>query len=85
MAAGAVPVVFGAGGPAEIVRHGVDGFHWHTLEQLAQLTRRLMGDPDLLSSMSKAAQERAKDFAPEVFDRGVRNLVDSLKTADQTK
>jgi glycosyltransferase involved in cell wall biosynthesis len=85
MAAGAVPLVFGAGGPAEIVRHGVDGFHWHTLEQLAQLTRRLMGDSDLLSSMSRAAQERAKDFAPEVFDRGVRNLVDSLKTADQTR
>jgi glycosyltransferase involved in cell wall biosynthesis len=85
MAAGAVPLVFGAGGPAEIVRHGVDGFHWHTLEQLAQLTRRLMGDSELRSSMSSAARERARDFAPEVFDRSVRDLVESLKVGSQTR
>jgi len=85
MAAGAVPLVFGAGGPAEIVRHGVDGFHWHTLEQLAQLTRRLMGDAELRSSMSSSARERAKDFAPEVFDRSVRNLVESLTVGSQTR
>lgn len=85
MAAGAVPLVFGAGGPAEIVRHGVDGFHWHTLEQLAQLTRRLMGDTELRSSMSNAARERARDFAPEVFDRSVRNLVESLTVGFQTR
>jgi len=85
MAAGAVPLVFGSGGPAEIVRHGVDGFHWHTLEQLAQLTRRLMGDSELRSSMSNAARERARDFAPEVFDRSVRDLVESLKVGPQTR
>jgi hypothetical protein len=67
------------------VRHGVDGFHWHTLEQLAQLTRRLMGDSELRSSMSNAARERARDFAPEVFDRSVRDLVESLKVGSQTR
>ena len=85
MAAGAVPLVFGAGGPAEIVRHGVDGFHWHTLEQLAQFTRRLMSDTELRSSMSNAARVRARDFAPEVFDRSVRNLVESLTVGFQTR
>ena len=38
MAAGAVPLVFGAAGPAEIVRDGVDGRHWRTLDQLADQT-----------------------------------------------
>ncbi len=35
MAAGAVPVVYGRAGPVEIVRPGLDGLHWDTLEQLA--------------------------------------------------
>ena len=31
MAAGAVPIVYGAAGPAEIVRDGVEGRTWRTL------------------------------------------------------
>ena len=34
MAAGAVPLVFAAGGPAEIVQDGVNGCHWRTLDEL---------------------------------------------------
>lgn len=71
MAAGAVPVVFGAAGPAEIVRHGVDGFHWRTLAELTDLTRRLMNDDELRRSMSHSAVERARDFDIDAF---VRNL-----------
>ncbi len=81
MAAGAVPLVFGVAGPAEIVRHGIDGFHWHTLEQLAQQTRRLIGDPDLLRTMSQSAQQRAQDFDVEVFTEGMRTLVDSRRSS----
>jgi len=67
MAAGAVPVVFGAAGPAEIVRHGVDGYHWHTQDELVQFTRRLIADEDLREAMSASAQARARDFSHEVF------------------
>ena len=52
MAAGAVPVVFAAAGPAEIVRHGVDGFHWKTLDELQSFTRQLMNDEELRLKMS---------------------------------
>ena len=45
MAAGAVPLVFGAAGPAEIVEHGVNGFHWRTTDELIALTKRLIADP----------------------------------------
>ena len=34
MAAGAVPLVFAAAGPAEIVQHGINGYHWGTLDEL---------------------------------------------------
>ena len=72
MAAGAVPVVFGAAGPAEIVRHGVDGYHWHSPEDLVRFTRQLIADPALRSTMSAQAQARAKDFTAEVFSANLR-------------
>lgn len=75
MAAGAVPVVFGAAGPAEIVRHGVDGFHWRTLEELQSFTRRLMSDPALRRAMSENARQRVADFSEERFAEAIRSVV----------
>jgi len=79
MAAGAVPVVFGAAGPAEIVRHGVDGFHWCTLDELAVCTRRLMNDETLRLSMAASARDRAAKFGLNAFARSLTAVV-----ADQT-
>ena len=72
MAAGAVPVVFGAAGPAEIVRHGIDGYHWHTPDELVHFTRGLIADADLRAAMSASAQARAKDFSHAVFTSQLR-------------
>lgn len=78
MAAGAVPVVFGAAGPAEIVRHGVDGFHWRTLEELRNCTRRLIEDPELRAAMSTNARARVDEFSRERFAAGVLHSIDSI-------
>lgn len=75
MAAGAVPVVFAAAGPAEIVRHGVDGFHWHTIDELQRLTARLVDDTEMRQRMSAAARERAGDFTVARFDEGLGRLI----------
>jgi len=75
MAAGAVPIVFGAAGPAEIVRHGIDGFHWHTQQELAQYTRQLMGDSTMLATMSASAQQRATAYSSANFAKGLRDVV----------
>ncbi len=72
MAAGAVPVVFGAAGPAEIVRHGVDGLHWHTPTELTRLTLKLIADPVRLATMSASAQQRARDYSMENFSSRLR-------------
>lgn len=77
MAAGAVPLVYSVGGPSEIVRNGVDGFHWSTPEQLARLTRQLIGDESLMKTLADSAMRRAADFTPEVFDERLRSLVAS--------
>jgi glycosyltransferase involved in cell wall biosynthesis len=72
MSAGAVPLVFPVAGPAEIVRHDVDGLHWHTLEELNGLTEGLMRDPDRRHRLSVAARSRAEDYSTERFRTRLR-------------
>ena len=66
MAAGAVPIVFGAAGPAEIVQDGVNGRHWHTLDELAELTVELAA-ADARGELAAAAVRRADDFSASAF------------------
>ena len=74
MAAGAVPLVFGAAGPAEVVRHDVDGLHWHTLDELMRLTTQVVGDPVRRAALADGARRRALDFSADVFAQRVRRL-----------
>lgn len=69
MAAGAVPVVYGAAGPAEIVRDGVDGRHWHSVEELVAITAGLVANPAELARLGAAARLRALDFGVDRFRR----------------
>jgi glycosyltransferase involved in cell wall biosynthesis len=67
MAAGCVPVVINKGGQSEIVRHGVSGFLWDTLDELKEYTSLLARDERLRKEMSKQARRRAQLFSREVF------------------
>ena len=60
MARGCVPVVIKRGGQPEIVRHGVDGFLWETLEELEHYTRLLTGDSELRRTMAESARRRTR-------------------------
>lgn len=75
MLAGCVPIVFGAAGPAEIVRHGVDGYHWHTLEQLAEFTYVLMVDPSKRLAMAQSAVSRGQEFSLDRFRSAIAILL----------
>ena len=76
MAAGAVPLVYGAGGPAEIVTHGVDGCHWHDLDELATLTTDLAREPGERGRLADSARQRAQEFSVGRFAEEVRGLID---------
>lgn len=78
MSAGAVPVVFGAGGPAEVVQHERNGLHFHTLDELVQHTLRLVHDLPLRTRLSEAAVERAHEYDRAHFETSVRQLVAGL-------
>ncbi len=69
MSAGLVPVVFGAAGPAEVVRDGVDGVHFATVGQLVGRTAALIADEPRRQALAAAARERAVDFGPDAFRR----------------
>jgi len=78
MSAGAVPVVFGAGGPAEVVQDEHNGLHFHTLDELVQQTLRLVHDVALRTRLSKAAVQRAHRYDRGHFETSVRRLVADL-------
>jgi len=67
MAAGAVPVVVDRAGPAEIVRDGVDGRTWATLDELGSITVDLAHDEAERARLSAAAIARAAEFSVPVF------------------
>lgn len=75
MAAGAVPLVFGAAGPGEIVQDGQNGQHWNTLAELAELTVALVADPARTAELSRAAVQRAADFSATAFADRLTSLL----------
>ena len=75
MSAGAVPVVFDAGGPASVVRREVDGLRWRTLDDLAAQTWRLVCDDALRARLAASAAERAATFAAERCEQHIRDTV----------
>ncbi|HUP85276.1 MAG TPA: glycosyltransferase [Acidimicrobiales bacterium] len=75
MSAGVVPVVVAAGGPADIVRPGLDGLHFHTEAELVSQTIRLVREEELRSRMSASSRDRASEFGRDRFEAKVRALV----------
>jgi glycosyltransferase involved in cell wall biosynthesis len=75
MSAGAVPLVFGAAGPAEVVRNQVEGYHWHTTEELIRASAMLVADPARRSAVSSSARRRAGEFSEAVFGARLRSLL----------
>lgn len=72
MSAGAVPVVVARGGQPEIV--GEAGVLWETLEECAEVTRRLCEDSALRARLGEAARQRAEGFAFPRFAERAREL-----------
>lgn len=77
MAAGAVPVVFGAAGPAEVVQDGVSGRHWHTLDELVEISADLIADPAERERLVAGARRRADEFSVDAFANRLLGILDA--------
>jgi alpha-1,2-mannosyltransferase len=67
MAAGCVPVVHNSGGPREIVTENV-GYKWNEVSEAVSLISNLIENDGRRNQQSRAAEVRANQFAPEVFE-----------------
>lgn len=75
MSAGAVPIVFAAGGHKEIINNGVDGFLWENPGDLVRKTKNLIKNPKLLRLMSLAAKNSAQKFSYDRFNQEILALL----------
>lgn len=71
MSAGAVPIVFSAGGHKEIITHNENGFLWTTVGDLIKYTKNLVNTKSLMSKMSKMVKEVSKNYSYEVFNHEI--------------
>ncbi|HSA84325.1 MAG TPA: glycosyltransferase family 4 protein [Patescibacteria group bacterium] len=76
MGAGAVPVVFNAGGQKEIVTEKKNGLLWNTLEELEVKTKLLIDDERFLLQLSEHAKQRAQDFSKDMFSSEILHLIE---------
>ena len=74
MAAGLPVIASAAGGPAEIITHGVDGLLHEPgdVDGLAALLSDLAADPARRAALADAGRRRAADFGPERVSADVR-------------
>lgn len=75
MSAGAVPVIIGLAGQRETVRHGVDGFHFHSLDGLCAETSLLIDDEARRRDMSVSARQRATAYSVDAFETNLRSVI----------
>jgi len=76
MGAGAVPVVFNAGGQREIVEDGKNGFLWDTIDSLIQKTNNVINNDKLWKALSENAVEHAKQFSYDRFCKEITKIVE---------
>ncbi len=67
MSAGCIPVVINKGGQKEIVQPGKSGFLWNNLQELVQITARLVHDEAIAKPLRVAARIRFHDFDHDHF------------------
>jgi glycosyltransferase involved in cell wall biosynthesis len=75
MAHGAVPLVYPAGGSAELVDDGRTGRWWRTPAELAELTRALIADEPERTRLAAGARAEAEQYSTEHFRNEIRTLV----------
>ena len=68
MSAGVVPIVLRHGGPSEIIRNGVDGFHISNTDELVARTAEVLKmETEMRDQLGRSAQLRASQFSEKKF------------------
>lgn len=75
MSAGAVPLVFAAGGQKEIVRDGENGYLWQSEAELINQTVSLINNPKKILEIAHNARESSQQFSQASFAHAIKKLL----------
>lgn len=75
MAAGAIPVVFDAGGHKEIIADGKNGYLWKDKKELLDKTVQLIKNPALLKKIALRVRKDSRVYEYERFEAEVTKLI----------
>lgn len=72
MAAGAVPIIYSAGGHKEIITDGVNGFLWHNTQELADKTKTVIRDR---MQFVRNAESSSKKYSYDEFRKNITEIL----------
>jgi glycosyltransferase involved in cell wall biosynthesis len=75
MAAGAVPIVYAAGGHREIVAQNETGFLWKSQRDLINFTKELIETRGLMTKLSESAKKSSQVYEEERFEQEFLDLL----------
>ncbi len=75
MSAGAVPILYNAGGHKEIVKDGVNGFVWESTSSLISKTKKVISGRGVYTGLSKVAKNDSQKFSYERFEKEILSLI----------
>jgi len=75
MASGCVPVVINKGGQKEIVQNNINGFLWETVDDLMNLSAKLIKGDKLINNISQEAVKKSRDFSKEKFYEKIYSFI----------
>lgn len=75
MAAGCVPIVFGAGGHKEVTKDSINGYLWDTTSQLISKTRLAIDDRKTFVKVVKQARKDAERYSYARFEKEVLKII----------
>lgn len=80
MSAGCVPIVINKGGQKESVEESC-GIRWDTVEELIEMTERLIKEPERAEALRQKCTERARMFNADSFRESVRKILSEFGCA----
>jgi GT2 family glycosyltransferase len=75
---GCIPVVYGAGGPKEVVEKLGAPTAFTTIEECAEIVSRLLADPGGSTELSTRLLETSRLWSPEAYHNDVRESLEKL-------
>ena len=72
---GCIPVVINKAGQKEIMRYGLNSLTWDELDQLVDITKRLINEEDRIKELQPVVIEVAKKFSYQVFEKHIKEIV----------